>query len=148
MKKNFIKRRPNINKLQMKTIMKEAEYKQSKSHNLYSSSSATTDFMSAPKAAPQPKTSATAIALSQLVLRRRRYRLPDHVLSFRRFKLWQGAKWTIGKTCFFGSCDNSPCRHRNSARTNLKKFMPRRINQHTRCQGEALGQPWGPQFQA
>jgi hypothetical protein len=37
--------------------------------------------------------------------------------SFHRFKLRQGAKWTIRRTTsFFGSCNNSPCRHRHRAR--------------------------------
>jgi hypothetical protein len=47
------------------------------------------------KAVPLLRMSATAIAPSQLVLRRRRYRLPDQMPSFHRFKLWQGMKWTI-----------------------------------------------------
>jgi hypothetical protein len=37
-------------------------------------------------------TSAATAAPSQLVLRRRRYRLPDQMSSFHRFKLRQGAK--------------------------------------------------------
>jgi hypothetical protein len=58
------------------------------------------------KTVPSLKTSAAATAPSQLVPRRRRYRLPDHVPSFRRFKLRQGAKWTIERsTPFFGNCD-------------------------------------------
>jgi hypothetical protein len=48
------------------------------------------------------------------------YRLPDHMPSFRRCKLRQGAKWTKATTLFFGSCDNSPCRHHHRAGTNLK----------------------------
>jgi hypothetical protein len=43
---------------------------------------------------PAVRTSAAATALSQLTLRRRRYRLPDQLPSFHRFKLRQGAKWT------------------------------------------------------
>ncbi len=74
------------------------------------------NFSSAPQWPPIPRplmnvvpplrTSAAATSLSQLVLRRCRYRLPDLVSSFRHFKLRQGVKWTI-KTDdpFFGSCD-------------------------------------------
>jgi hypothetical protein len=47
------------------------------------------------RAVPPLGASAAATAPSQLMLRRRRYRLPDHVPSFRHFKLRQGAKWTI-----------------------------------------------------
>ena len=38
---------------------------------------------------PSLRTSAAATAPLQLVLRRRRYRLPDQMASFRRFKLRQ-----------------------------------------------------------
>jgi hypothetical protein len=47
------------------------------------------------RAVPPQGASAAATGPSQLVLRRRHYRLPDHVPSFRRFKLRQGAKWTM-----------------------------------------------------
>ncbi len=75
------------------------------------------------KAVPLLGTSAAATAPSQRVLRRRRCRLPDQMPSFHRFKLRQGAKWTIGRTTpFFGSCNNSPCRHRHRARTNQPTY--------------------------
>jgi hypothetical protein len=47
------------------------------------------------KAVPPLGTSAAATAPSQLALRRRRYRLPEHMPSFHRFKLRQGVKWMI-----------------------------------------------------
>ncbi len=59
-------------------------------------------------------------------LRRRCYRLPDQMPSFHRFKLRQGAKWTIKRTTsFFGSCNNSPCRHRHRTRTKTSVLVAR-----------------------
>jgi hypothetical protein len=50
-------------------------------------------------------------------------------------------------TTFFGSCNKSPCRHCHRARTGVAP-TPKQINQHTCRQGEAVDQPWVPQFQA
>ncbi len=88
------------------------------------------------KAVPPLGTSAAATAPSQLVFR---YRLPDQMSSFHRFKLRQGAKWTIDRsTPFIGYCD---------IRLAAIASAPGR-NQRTRLQDGAVCQPWGPQFQA
>ncbi len=103
-----------------KTITKKAEYRKytTISYELTPALQSPPIPHPLPEAAPKQKTSATATAPSQLVFRRRRYRLPDQMASFHRFKLRQGAKWTIERTTpFFSSCDNSPCRHRHRART-------------------------------
>jgi hypothetical protein len=59
--------------------------------------------------------------------------------SFHRFKLRQGAKWTIERsTPFFGICD---------IRLAAIATAPGR-NRRTRHPGGAVVQPWVPQFQA
>jgi hypothetical protein len=84
--------------------------------------------------------SAAATAPSQLVIRRRRYRLPGLVSSFRCFKLRQGAKWTIRQTTpFFSSCDIRFVAIATAP--GWIKSTPKRINQHTRRQPASLGAP-------
>jgi hypothetical protein len=75
--------------------MKEAEWKQKEYINYTPALQSPPIPRPPPKDASRPKTSVTATALSQLVLCRRRYRLPDLVPSFHHFKLRQGAKWTM-----------------------------------------------------
>jgi hypothetical protein len=106
--KSCIKRRPNIKMIDNK-------------HNLQSSSVQRTPASQPfPEAAPQPKTSATATAPSQLysAIAAIACRISCPVSAALSYR--EGAKWMLGMTSFFGICDNSPCRHRHRSGMNLK----------------------------
>ncbi len=128
--------------------MKKAEYEYIANINCSPAPSRDTSLAAVPRGGPTAEDERHRHRPIATWICCRRYRLPDLVSSFCRFKLRLRGEMDARDDLLlrylrqFALPPSLPRRHK------FEKFTPKRINWRTHRLGEAVGQPWGPQFQA